>query len=177
MKVQKITDKVDSPLSLAYQAVLKSLLRFRWVTLSITLIMFVVSVWGLSFIPKLFFPPSDRAFFKMELEMPIGTTLAATERVTRQIESFIAVELKTTTKNDVGVTNWVSYIGNGGPRFLLTHNPKPTSSNYALMVINVTSNAQVDLTMARLEHFSAENFPDLLVKLRKIENGSPIEIQ
>ncbi len=137
--------------------------------------MFVVSVWGLSFIPKLFFPPSDRAFFKMELEMPIGTTLAATERVTRQIESFITEELKTTTKNDVGVTNWVSYIGNGGPRFLLTHNPKPTSSNYALMVINVTSNAQVDLTMAKLEHFSAENFPDLLVKLRKIENGSPIE--
>lgn len=175
MKVKKTTGKVDSPLLLAYQATLKNLLRFRWLTLSVTLVMIIVSVWGLSFIPKLFFPPSDRAFFKMELELPIGTSLAATERVTKDIESFIIEELKATTVDDVGVTNWVTYIGNGGPRFLLTHNPKPTSSNYALMVINVTSNAEVDKTMERLEHFSAEQFPDLLVKLRKIENGSPIE--
>lgn len=175
MKVKKTTGKVDSPLLQVYQTILKNLLRFRWLTLLVTLVLFITAIWGLSFVPKLFFPPSDRAFFKMELEMPIGTSLAATERVTKDIESFIIEELKVTTVDNVGVTNWVTYIGNGGPRFLLTHNPKPTSSNYALMVINVTSNAEVDQTMERLEHFSAEKFPDLLVKLRKIENGSPIE--
>ncbi|TWX65236.1 efflux RND transporter permease subunit [Colwellia demingiae] len=175
MKVKNITGKVDSPLLVTYRTLLNNLLRFRWVTLSVTLVMIVMAVWGLSFIPKLFFPPSDRAFFKMELEMPIGTTLAATERVTQRIESFINEELKAKTDEDVGVTNWVTYVGNGGPRFLLTHNPKPTSSNYALMVINVTNNALVDQTMEKLERFSWDNFPDLLVKLRKIENGSPIE--
>jgi len=175
MKVKKITGKVDSPLLVTYRTLLNNLLRFRWVTLSVTLVMIIMAVWGLSFIPKLFFPPSDRAFFKMELEMPIGTTLAATERVTQRIESFINEELKAKTDEDVGVTNWVTYVGNGGPRFLLTHNPKPTSSNYALMVINVTNNALVDQTMEKLERFSWDNFPDLLVKLRKIENGSPIE--
>ncbi|AAZ24982.1 efflux RND transporter permease subunit [Colwellia psychrerythraea] len=175
MKVKKTTGQVDSPLLVTYRTLLKNLLRFRWLTLSITFVMIIISVWGLSFIPKLFFPPSDRAFFKMELEMPIGTTLAATERVTQSIESYIKEELKAKTNEDLGVTNWVTYVGNGGPRFLLTHNPKPTSSNYALMVINVTSNKEVDQTMEKLERFSLDNFPDLLVKLRKIENGSPIE--
>ncbi|PKH87553.1 efflux RND transporter permease subunit [Colwellia sp. Bg11-28] len=175
MKVKKTTGQVDSPLLVTYRTLLKNLLRFRWLTLSITFVMIIISVWGLSFIPKLFFPPSDRAFFKMELEMPIGTTLAATERVTQSIESYINEELKAKTNEDLGVTNWVTYVGNGGPRFLLTHNPKPTSSNYALMVINVTSNKEVDQTMEKLERFSLDNFPDLLVKLRKIENGSPIE--
>ena len=175
MKVKKTTALFDRPLFVAYRVLLTNLLRFRWLTLSITVVLFIMAVWGLSFIPKLFFPPSDRAFFKMELEMPIGTTLAATERVTQQIETFITDELKANSDEEAGVTNWVTYLGNGGPRFLLTHNPKPTSSNYALMIINVTSNALVDQTMEKLERYSQENFPDLLVKLRKIENGSPIE--
>ncbi|OUR83896.1 acriflavine resistance protein B [Colwellia psychrerythraea] len=175
MKVKKTTALFDRPLFVAYRVLLTNLLRFRWLTLSITVVLFIMAVWGLSFIPKLFFPPSDRAFFKMELEMPIGTTLAATERVTQQIETFITDELKANSDEEAGVTNWVTYLGNGGPRFLLTHNPKPTSSNYALMIINVTSNVLVDQTMEKLERYSQENFPDLLVKLRKIENGSPIE--
>ncbi|PKG80676.1 AcrB/AcrD/AcrF family protein [Colwellia sp. 75C3] len=175
MKVKKTTALFDSPLFVGYRALLINLLHFRWLTLAITLVLFITAVWGLSFIPKLFFPPSDRAFFKMELEMPIGTTLAATERITQDIEKYISDELKTTSENETGVTNWVTYLGNGGPRFLLTHNPKPTSSNYALMIINVTDQTLVDQTMDKLERYSLANFPDLLVKLRKIENGAPIE--
>ena len=106
--------------------------------------------------------------------MPIGTTLAATERVTEQVESFIRAELQATPERDTGVTNWVTYLGNGGPRFLLTHNPKPTISNYALMIINLSSKDLVDETMDKLERYSLATFPDLLVKLRKIENGAPI---
>ena len=103
----------------------------------------------------------------MELELPIGTTLAATERVTQQIERFIHTELKTTTDKKAGITHWVTYIGNGGPRFLLTHNPKPTSSNYALMIINVSSNTLLDNTMARLERFSHAKLSRLSGKVTK----------
>jgi len=177
MKVKKTTTtttRFDSALFVGYRAVLQSLLRFRWLTLLATLGLFITAVWGLSLIPKLFFPPSDRAFFKMELEMPVGSSLAATERVTKQIEGYIRDKLQITQENEQGVTNWVTYIGNGGPRFLLTHNPKPTSSNYALMIINLTSNELLDEVMGKLERYSFNNFPDLLIKLRKIENGSPI---
>jgi len=175
MRVKKTTVMFDGALFVGYRAVLQNLLRFRWLTLSMTLVLFIIAVWGLSFIPKLFFPPSDRAFFKMELEMPVGTSLAATERVTKQLESYIRDELQINQEQEQGVTNWVTYIGNGGPRFLLTHNPKPTSSNYALMIINLTSNELLDEVMDKLERYSFNNFPDLLVKLRKIENGAPIE--
>ena len=174
MKVKKTTQLFDSRLFVGYRTLLFNLLRFRWLTLLVTLGLFITAVWGLSFVPKLFFPPSDRAFFKMELEMPMGTTLAATELVTQQVERFIRAELQANTERDTGVTNWVTYLGNGGPRFLLTHNPKPTSSNYALMIINLSSKDLVDETMVKLERYSLATFPDLLVKLRKIENGAPI---
>jgi len=176
MKVKKATSSpFDNRFYVNYRALLTYLLRFRWVTLCLTLLLFITAVWGLTLVPKLFFPPSDRAFFKMEIEMPMGTSLATTEQVTKNIEEFIRDELQVNQRKVAGVSNWVTYLGNGGPRFLLTHNPKPTSSNYALMIINLTSNHLLDKTMDKLERYSLATFPDLLVKLRKIENGSPIE--
>jgi len=134
---------------------------------------------GLKYVPKLFFPPSDRAYFKLDLELPVGTRIETTELVAKKVERYIQNELLV---NDVlingeqaqGVTSWVTYLGSGGPRFLLTHNPKPSSSNYALMVVNVTSFEVIDEIMAKLERYTFDNFPDLLVKARKIENGAPI---
>jgi len=42
------------------------------------------------------------------------------------------------------------------------------------MIINLTSVKTIDEVMAKLESYTFENFPDLLVKARKIENGAPI---
>jgi multidrug efflux pump subunit AcrB len=74
-----------------------------------------------------------------------------------------------------GITKWVTYIGSGGPRFLLTHSPKPTSSNYALFIVTVSSLAAIDQVMEQLEQHSFNQYPDMLVKARKIENGAPIK--
>ncbi|MFT5521488.1 MAG: multidrug efflux pump, partial [Enterobacterales bacterium] len=103
-----------------------------------------------------------------------GTRIEATEKMAKQVEAYIQEELLVTTERSIGVKNWVTYVGSGGPRFLLTHSPKPAKSNYALMVINVNSHKNIDEIMAKVEDYSFNNFPDLLVKARKIENGAPI---
>lgn len=174
MKVSNQQQSFDTLFYTYYRNVLYNLIRFRWFTLSAVIGLFVLAIWALSFIPNIFFPPSDRAFFKVELELPVGTTISHTEKMTKKIEDYLQQKLQINNERKEGVTNWITYIGNGGPRFLLTHNPKPTSSNYALMVINTTSYALVDETMTKVEQYAFENFPDLLVKVRKIENGSPI---
>lgn len=174
MKVSDQKQSFDTRFYAYYRSVLHSLINFRWVTLSAVIGMFVLAIVAMSTLPNVFFPPSDRAFFKVELELPIGTTIARTEEVTNRIERYIKQDLKVNSERKEGVTNWVSYIGNGGPRFLLTHSPKPTSSNYALMVVNTTSYELVDDTMKNIEKYAFDNFPDLLVTVRKIENGSPV---
>lgn len=157
-----------------YKSVLFGLIRFRWTTITVTGLVFILALAGLQLISKLFFPPSDRSYFKVELELPVGTTIEATENMSKKVEEFLERQLRVNQNRANGVTSWVTYIGNGGPRFLLTHNPKPTSSNYALMVINVSSYKMIDEIMEKIESYTFANFPDLLVKLRKIENGSPI---
>jgi len=175
MKVKQQQQNFNSGFYLFYKKILSTVLKFRWTTLITTIAVLFIALYGLRYVPKLFFPPSDRSYFKLSLELPIGSRIEATERMTKKIELFIKDELFVNEQNQQGVTSWVTYVGSGGPRFLLTHSPKPTSSNYALMVITVSSLDVMDTVMSRLENYTFNNFPDLLVKARKIENGAPIE--
>ena len=174
LKVSPQPETSQKGLYAKYRAVLTWLLNYRWPTVVATLLVFSLAIYGLNFVPKLFFPPSDRTYFKVELELPMGTRIEETQRVTQQVEGFIQQELLVNESRHEGITQWVSYIGSGGPRFLLTHSPKPSSAQYALMVVNVSSLAVIDEVMAKIEHHALGHYPDLLVKLRKIENGSPI---
>ncbi|BBN82952.1 multidrug transporter AcrB [Pseudoalteromonas sp. A25] len=165
----------------SYRAVLGTLMQHRWLTVGACVVMFVLAIQALQFIPKLFFPPSDRSYFKVELELPVGTRLDATETLVKDLEQYIAEQLLIGDKRDKGVTKWVTYIGNGGPRFLLSHNPEPSSSNYALMVVSVTSYMLIDDMMDKIESYALQQYPDLLLKQRKIENGAainnPVEVR
>ena len=174
MKVKRVEQDFESGLYPYYRKLISGLLRYRWTTLIATLLVFGLAITGLKYVPKLFFPPSDRAYFKLELELPVGTRIETTESISRQVEAYMVEELQVNEERPQGVTSWVNYVGSGGPRFLLTHSPKPSSANYALMVINVTSYQIIDEVMSKLDNYTFNHFPDLLVKLRKIENGAPI---
>ena len=173
-KVKKESANYDTGFYLTYKNILAGLIKYRWFTVLGCVGMLFIAIQGMLYVPKLFFPPSDRDYFKVELELPIGTRITTTESVVRDVESFIANNLKVNEQTEQGVTDWVSYIGNGGPRFLLTHSPEPTSSNYALMIITTTSYKHIDKVMKQIEEYALARHPDLLLKLRKIENGAPI---
>lgn len=174
MKVKPSQHSFDSFFFRSYRSTLFGLIRFKWITLLATVMLLYAAIYALQFVPKLFFPPSDRSYFKMELELPVGTRIETTQQVAVAMEEYIRDNLLINPQRQDGVVNWVTYIGSGGPRFLLTHSPKSSSANYALMVINVSDFMLIDSIMSGLERYAFDNFPDLLVKLRKIENGAPI---
>ena len=169
------SDGLESGFYSKYRQVLTTMLEYKWLSIGGTVLVFYLALQGLAYVPKLFFPPSDRPYFKVELELPIGTRIEETTTLTQSVEKFVAEELQVNESRTEGVTNWISYVGSGGPRFLLTHNPKPSSAHFGLMIVNVTSLDVLDETMAKIERHALSNYPDLLIKLRKIENGSPIE--
>lgn len=174
VNVKQNSDEYTGSMYQSYRAILYTLLKFRWLTVAVCIGMLVLAVQGLKLIPNLFFPPSDRDYFKVELELPVGTRLRTTEALVKDMEEYFQTQLQVTDEREAGVTQWVSYIGNGGPRFLLTHTPESTSSNYALMIVSVTSYQIIDDLMADIEGYALARHPDLLLKQRKIENGAPI---
>lgn len=162
---------------LVYQTLLVALLRHKWPTLGGTLAVFVLAMAAFQFVPKLFFPASDRAYFKVELELPIGTSIETTRSVAEDVGHFIR-QLK---EEEAGVTHWVTYVGFGGPRFVISHNGRADTPSFALMVVNVEDEGQIENLMSRIKRYALEYHPDLEMTLRRIENGpavtNPVEVR
>lgn len=157
-----------------YRGILVKLLDNKVITLVVVAGVFFGAIKALALVPSLFFPPSDRQYFKVELELPIGNKIEHTQAISQQLEGFIEAELQVNESRESGITSWVNYVGSGGPRFLLSHNPKPSSAYFSLFVVNVTSADVIDDMMVKIENYTFNAFPDVLVKLRKIENGAAI---
>lgn len=173
--------ELDGQFYSLYESFLSMLLRKKAITLVVTGVIFIGVLSLFQYLPNLFFPASDRTYFKAEIELPTGTNITTTQSIVTEFDQFIHDELLAENNDGVGVTNWVSYIGNAGPRFLLSHNPKPNNGNYALLVINVTDDLVIESLMQKLKTYSLMNHPDVDLTQRRIESGpavtNPVEVR
>jgi len=162
-----------------YKSGLQYFLERRRMTLGVTALLLVIALQGFGALPKLFFPPSDRIYFTVELELPTGTSIETMEALVEELDLFFAEEKQDSASS--GLVNWVSYIGSGGPRFVLSHNPRQASPNFSLIVVNMREAGFIDRMRAKISEFSRDRYPDLQLKTRLIENGpsvdNPVEIR
>lgn len=175
LKVASVTEDFSHPLYRLYRRALGTLLQYRVVTLVVTGLVLVVMLKAAALLPNIFFPPSDRSYFKIELELPTSFAIESTEAVVADIERFMAQQLLVSETRDAGLESWVAYIGDAGPRFILTHRPKPGSTNYALIIANATSTEAIPTAMEAVRRYADDHHPDLTLKARLIENGMPID--
>lgn len=168
-----------------YRGLLVGLLKQRILTLLLIVGLFFASLQGLKLVPNIFFPPSDRPFFTLDIELPLGTAIEQNEQIVDDIEAYLAtLRISADASGDTGekgIRNWVTYIGFGGPRYLLTHNPKPANSSYTLMVINTTGADINGELMQKIEFYINQHHPDVKATARLIENGAaitnPVEVR
>lgn len=166
-------DALDSPFYHRYRAILIALLHHRKAAILGTIVLFFLAVQGLGFVPALFVPANDRPTFSAELELPIGSPIERTEAVVKEIEGFVQDELLVNDERSRGITNWASFIGNGGPRYILSYGPQETEPSYAYMLLNASDRPAVDELIPKIEKFALDNFPDLQPTIRPLELGAP----
>ena len=180
LRVQTGAATAPSKLEGLYRKALNGLLRYRTATLLLTAVVFVAALRGFEFVPKLFFPPSDRSYFTVEFELPTGTSIDKTQRIVAEVEQYLE-QLRGDPDSDSDLSDWVAYVGSGGPRFVLSHNPVPSTPSFALMVVNTASPQAIARIRLALEAFAEDRYPDLELKTRLIENGpavdNPVEIR
>ncbi len=180
IKQQDGDEVFDSRFYRLYRGILTSLLRYKWLTLVAVAGVFFVAMMGFGLVPAIFFPPNDRATFTVEVELPVGTPIERTEVVVEEIEAFLKDQLVvgawSETEDDgtpAGIVNWVSFVGDGGPKFTLSYNPGLASPEYAIMLVNASSRPSVDRLIPALERFTDSHFPDLKATIRPLSVGPP----
>ena len=75
----------DGPIMRFYTRLVKASVRRRWVTLVAGFLIFVASLFSTSLLPSGFLPSEDVARLLLSVELPPGSRLADTERVTNEI--------------------------------------------------------------------------------------------
>ncbi len=166
-----------------YRKLLVGLLQFRYISMASIIAVFFLALHSFSYIPIIFFPPSEDPTFKMDIELPIGTPIDRTEAVIADIEVFLQTLRVDAQAEDAvdGLTSWNVFIGNGGPRYVLSHTSNPASPNYAFFILNTSSGLVIDELITTLDDYLFEHHPDANFTIRKLANGAaisnPIEVR
>ncbi len=113
-----------------------------------------------------FFPESDRNQLVVDLKLPEGSHLDATDRVARHLERELLPR--------PDVTGVISFIGRSAPHFYYNLSQVPWSPHFAQVVLETAGLEDLDAVMARVRQVAAEDLPQAEVVVRKLEQGPPV---
>ena len=177
LKVRPVAagERFAGPFYGAYRGLLTACLRRPGLTLAAVGGVFLLATFGLRFVPRIFFPPADKAIFTAAYELPAGTSIERTIEVVEAVDGFIASELRAGADAGEGVTKWATFVGNGGPRFYLGHSPQPANPQFAFSLLNATDRDVItDELIPRIAAFCRDRFPELEVTLGPLQTGPPV---
>jgi multidrug efflux pump subunit AcrB len=149
-----------------YRGLLSGALRLRWLTIAVTIGLFAAAIVGMRFVPRQFFPSSDRLELLVDVGLPQNASIHATEATVDRLEAILA--------DDPDVARWSSYIGQGAIRFYLPLDVKlPNPFFGQLVVIAKDFEARLRL-QPRLQEILTEQFPEVIGNVSPLELGPPV---
>ncbi len=157
-----------------YRGLLGASLRCPYRFLSVVVFLFAAAVVGMGLVRQEFIAPSEDPVFSATLEMPLGTSIEASQEVLDSVDGFIRDTYFNPVSGKSKVRNWLTFIGEGGPRFKLSLNPPNPNPANTFVIVNTISGEYVDEVMMGIEEFIQRNQPDLSAQIARLENGPPV---
>jgi multidrug efflux pump subunit AcrB len=133
-------------------------------------LLMVLSAMLLKTVPKQFFPASDRAQFTIYLDMGRGASINQTDEKVQELNAWLLDK-----SINPEVTNVVSYVGDGGPRFYLSLSPFDPDPHMAFVLVDLESFKQVEGFMSRTREFVLKNIPEANADVKTLSMG-PTEV-
>ncbi|MEM0997748.1 MAG: efflux RND transporter permease subunit [Bacteroidota bacterium] len=179
-KKKEENDGIFGVLGKYYRVLLLGSLHRRWLTVAVCVVGFGLAIFGMTFVPVIFMPDSDRNLVTLDMNLPLGTSIETTERQVDLLETFLRDSLMAGDEVE-GVIDWSTYIGKGPKSYDLGYNPGEQNSGYAHMLINTSTDQVNGELIRRLDNFCFFNLPDAQVKVKRLGTGGgasvPIQIR
>lgn len=140
--------------------------RRRWVVIGSTIGIFVLSVLGFGLVQQQFFPASNRPELMVDLRLPQGASIQATEAEALKLEAML--------RDDPDVVNYATYVGSGSPRFYLPLDIQLPNDNFAQVVVLTGGDPERERVRDRLIKAFQEDFVLLRGRVNRLENGPPV---
>jgi multidrug efflux pump subunit AcrB/outer membrane protein TolC len=127
----------------------------------------VAGAWAFRFVPRQFFPSAERNQFVIDVWMPQGSRIEATDGVARRIEQQL--------KADRTVEHCACFVGQSSPRFYYNVNPQQPDPAYAQFIVNTVSVKATTALVADLQIRLAKLAPEAMVLVQELQQGSILE--
>jgi multidrug efflux pump subunit AcrB len=118
-------------------------------------------------LPQQFFPSAERNQFVVDVWMPQGTRIGATDEVMRRIE-------RTLRAHDQ-VTHFATFLGQSAPRFYYNVNPQLPDTAYGQFIVNTKGEKGTPELVAELRSTLARANPEALVIVKELQQGMIME--
>lgn len=148
-----------------YNAALEWCVRHSAITIGVSLMTVVLSLFVYQGIKQKFFPAAERNQFVVELWMPTGTKLDKTGEAILKAEKLV--------KGDPRVTSYATFTGTSAPRFYYNFSPEVPVTNYAQILINTTDDKTAEEFAHELEGKVAGLIPEGSPQVKLMQQGSP----
>ncbi len=124
-------------------------------------------------IPQQFFPSAERNQFVIDLWMPQGTRIDATNETMDRIERDLRAHNE--------VVHFASFVGQSAPRFYYNVNPQLPDEAYGQLIVNTRSEKATPALVAELGDRMARVAPEALVIVKELQQGmimeAPVEVR
>jgi multidrug efflux pump len=158
-----------------YRDLLGMVLLNRYRFLVFIVLLFAMAIGGMGLVRQEFIAPSEDPVFSAKLELPLGTSIESSQAIIADVDKFIEETYFAPATGEPLIRNWLTFIGEGGPRFKLSLNPPNPNPANTFLVANTMDGKDVVEVIAGIEKYVRENHPDLAAQVKRLDNGPPVD--
>jgi multidrug efflux pump subunit AcrB len=150
-----------------YGILINIFMNRKWLAFTLGVCAFAFGVILFAFVPQQFFPSAERNQFVIDVWMPQGTRIEATDPVMGRIEKALA--------SRKGVAHYATFVGQSSPRFYYNVNPQQPDGAYGQFIVNTESIEDTDRLVKELRPALAALAPEAMVIVKELQQGAQME--
>jgi multidrug efflux pump subunit AcrB len=156
----------DSLFYNVFRKLVNACVRYRWVTIGTTVLIFALGIFGMGKVQQQFFPDSSRPEILLDIWFPEGTSFAANELTAKRLEARLLKE--------EGVVTVSTWLGSGVPRFYLPLDQIFPQSNASQLIVVPKDLTLRESIRVKLPALLAQEFPEVRGRVKLLPNGPPV---
>lgn len=142
--------------SIWFRPIIEMFIRNRWVVLTVTILLFCLSLATIAKMPQNFFPKLSKPMFRADVILAEGYDIDATEQRLASITSWLMSQPEV---KQVSTT-----AGGTPPRYYLASGSYSNKPNYGNILIALHSEEGIEQVEQRLNDWVGENMPDVWLR-------------
>jgi multidrug efflux pump len=152
-----------------FRGLIRGCVQYPLIVIVLTVATFAGSIYLFQFVQQQFFPDATRLELIVDLKLPEGASLDATQAEVAKLETYLNTQ-------QAHVENFAAYVGNGSPRFYLPLDQQLPAASFAQFVITTKSIADREALRSQLIDLldNSGQFANARGRVIRLENGPPV---